>query len=295
MTKDRAKVVPIGGTRVPIDAVQVDARARETVGDVSTLAASIGRLGLLHPIAVTDELRLVAGERRLAACRSLGWAEVPVTYVHGLDDATLLLIAERDENTERVAMTPAEKVALGRRLEELERPKAAERQTAPTELRKNFPKSAKGKTYDKVGQAVGMSGPTYKRAKAVVDAAASDDAHPEAIAALEQMQDTGKVTPAYNRLREAQPEDRRHGNQHGVTDDGKWQRKSRDTRKVENATDGLRALAHHVGAAVRSVNPLLDLLTPDEATTWNNLLDECGKHVRAGKTAIRNRERNPRA
>ena len=60
-----------------------------------------------------------------------------------------------------------------------------------------------GKTNDIVGAAVGMSGMTYQRAKAVVLAAergvkgASD--------ALEEMDGTGKVLPSYNKIREHAP------------------------------------------------------------------------------------------
>lgn len=38
---------------------------------------SIDALGLMHPIVVTPDNRLVAGERRLRACQSLGWNTVP--------------------------------------------------------------------------------------------------------------------------------------------------------------------------------------------------------------------------
>ncbi len=45
-----------------------------------------------------------------------------------LDDAILAVQAERDENTCRLELTVSEKVALGQRLEKLEKPKAKERQ-----------------------------------------------------------------------------------------------------------------------------------------------------------------------
>ncbi|MHB1425082.1 MAG: ParB N-terminal domain-containing protein [Gemmataceae bacterium] len=43
-------------------------------------------MGLLHPIVVTTDHRLVAGRRRLAAAKELGWVDIPVHVVHGLDD-----------------------------------------------------------------------------------------------------------------------------------------------------------------------------------------------------------------
>jgi ParB family transcriptional regulator, chromosome partitioning protein len=55
----------------------------------------------LHPILIDGNGRLVAGARRLAGVRSLGWTDVPVRVVRSLSDAANALRAERDENTER--------------------------------------------------------------------------------------------------------------------------------------------------------------------------------------------------
>lgn len=190
-----------------IEDIRVADRHRRDLGDLAGLAESIAERGLLHSIVVTPDHRLVAGQRRLEACRSLGWTEVPVNVAVQLNDARLALEAERDENTCRLDMTPSEKVALGLALEELERPAAAERKAEagkanlPTSEEK-FPPLTKGdrtgKVYDLVGEAVGMSGPTYKRAKAVVRAAGEGD--PVAVDALAEMDRTGKVTPAYQKL-----------------------------------------------------------------------------------------------
>ena len=74
-----------------IDKIVVTDRHRADLGDVSDLAASIALHGLMHPIVVTTEGRLIAGERRLAACRSLGWTDVKVTFIDGVTDAVDLL------------------------------------------------------------------------------------------------------------------------------------------------------------------------------------------------------------
>jgi len=60
-----------------IDQIQVGFRYRKDLGNLRTLAESIEEVGLLHPVVVTPEGRLVAGQRRLEACRMLGWTEVP--------------------------------------------------------------------------------------------------------------------------------------------------------------------------------------------------------------------------
>ncbi len=59
-------------------------------------------------------------------------------------------------------------VAIGRRLEKLERPRARERMLAGNPPGK-LPEGSKGDTRDKVGAAVGMSGRTHEKAKAVVE------------------------------------------------------------------------------------------------------------------------------
>lgn len=63
---------------LPIEAIRVEGRFRHDLGDIASLAASIDELGLLHPIVVTPEHRLIAGDRRLHAMRKLGRTHVPV-------------------------------------------------------------------------------------------------------------------------------------------------------------------------------------------------------------------------
>jgi ParB-like chromosome segregation protein Spo0J len=104
-------------TILPIAAIRVSRRRRRDFGDLNSLAGSIADLGLLQPLVVTPDHRLVAGERRLRAVRQFGWETVAVHVVHGLDDALRLLQAECDENTQRLAFATSEAVALGRRLE----------------------------------------------------------------------------------------------------------------------------------------------------------------------------------
>jgi ParB family chromosome partitioning protein len=103
-------------------------RHRRDLGDIDALARSIGALGLLQPVVLRPDRRLVSGFRRLAAVKKLGWRTVEVTMVHGLDDEVSLLRAERDENTCRKDFTPSEAVAIGTALEEREKAKAKERQ-----------------------------------------------------------------------------------------------------------------------------------------------------------------------
>lgn len=58
---------------LPFDGIIVGFRYRKDLGDLRPLADSIAEVGLLHPIVVTAEGLLIAGQRRLEACRLLGW------------------------------------------------------------------------------------------------------------------------------------------------------------------------------------------------------------------------------
>ena len=64
-----------------INDVVIGNRTRKEMGDIKALAASIAERGLLHPIVVNEKNKLIDGMRRLKACRSLGWENVPVHVV----------------------------------------------------------------------------------------------------------------------------------------------------------------------------------------------------------------------
>jgi ParB family transcriptional regulator, chromosome partitioning protein len=106
--------------------VRVEVRHRSDLGDLENLAESLRELGQLQPIVVTDDLRLIAGGRRLAAARSLGWAEIEAKIARGLTDAAALLRAERDENTCRKSFAPTEEHALYEALLALQSPQRPE-------------------------------------------------------------------------------------------------------------------------------------------------------------------------
>jgi ParB-like chromosome segregation protein Spo0J len=97
---------------IQVRAVRVEDRHRSDLGDLESLAESLRELGQLQPIVVTSDLRLIAGGRRLAAARLLGWPEIEAKIAHDLTDAASLLRAERDENTCRKAFVPTEEYSL---------------------------------------------------------------------------------------------------------------------------------------------------------------------------------------
>jgi len=95
MTSGQFHLVPLGDIHV-----KRDERQRRELSDIDVLADSINRLGLIHPIVVTRDFELVAGERRYTACTRLGWTAIPVQYVDELDPLKLEAI-ELEENIKR--------------------------------------------------------------------------------------------------------------------------------------------------------------------------------------------------
>lgn len=117
-------------SEIPVSQIVVGERHRKDLGDIDALASSIAEVGLLQPIVLDCNYKLIAGFRRLEACKQLGLARVRAERVPNLEDALKALHAERDENTCRKEFTPSELVAIGRVIEDIERPKAKERSLA---------------------------------------------------------------------------------------------------------------------------------------------------------------------
>lgn len=89
---------------------------RRPTRNVSDLAESIKQIGLLNPVTITEDFRLVAGGNRLAACASLGWTDIPAV-VCKLDRLHAEL-AEIDENLIRNELSVMERAEqLSRRKE----------------------------------------------------------------------------------------------------------------------------------------------------------------------------------
>jgi ParB family chromosome partitioning protein len=140
-------------------------RHRREMRDLAGLAESIERIGLLHPIIVTPQNLLIAGERRLAAAQLLGWDDVPARVV----DIEHLVIREQAENIDRLDFAVAERVAIGAAIEELLGSRQG-RRTDLGRLRENFPEVEPGERTRKLAALVSRNDETYEQAKAVVAA-----------------------------------------------------------------------------------------------------------------------------
>ncbi len=100
---------------------------------ITDLAASIARQGLLSPITVFRKqdggFGLIAGQRRLLACRQLGWPTIPAIVRDTISEADGTAIS-LVENVHRADMNPNDKaIAFGALLDRLGDVQAVARET----------------------------------------------------------------------------------------------------------------------------------------------------------------------
>jgi ParB family transcriptional regulator, chromosome partitioning protein len=93
--------------KLPISDIIIKSRIRIDIGDVSDLMESISKYGLLNPITVTEDHELIAGFRRLEACKALSMTEIECNIVPVQSKIDKLLI-EADENLTRKELTVLE-------------------------------------------------------------------------------------------------------------------------------------------------------------------------------------------
>jgi ParB/RepB/Spo0J family partition protein len=182
--------------------IKIGKRHRKDMGDIASLAATIGELGLLHPVPVRPDGTLIAGERRLAACKLLGWTQVPVNVVP-IDD---IVRGEFAENAHRKDFLPSEIDAIRRELEPIERAAAKEHQRKGGRGKKGAKISQPFRTTDKIGAFAGISGRTVEKIAKVVDAA---EAEPQRFGHLiEELDRHRGVDRAYRALTTARDQQR---------------------------------------------------------------------------------------
>jgi N6-adenosine-specific RNA methylase IME4 len=176
-----------------IDAILVGPRFRKNLGNLDDLAASIDEIGLLHPVVITSDMQLIAGQRRLEACRTLGWTEIPVTVI-AINE---IVRGEYAENAIRKDFLPSEIDAIRRAMEPAEKEAAVERMSDGGKGWKLSTPSEK--TRDKIGEFAGVSGRTVEKIARVVEAA---EAEPDKYGYLvEEMDRTGKIDGPYQKVR----------------------------------------------------------------------------------------------
>jgi ParB family chromosome partitioning protein len=150
--------------KVKISEIKIGNRFRKDLGEIHTLADSIKEIGLLQPPVINENKELIAGARRIEACKLLGWDEIAVTIVN-LND---IIKGEFHENVVRKDFTMSERVAI---LEEVERQRIGHRPGKGGKL-PPFQKENKGKkSRDIVSEYTGVSPRQLQKEKKIVEAA----------------------------------------------------------------------------------------------------------------------------
>ncbi len=104
--------------QMPIEAIQVNRNGYGEMSDLEGLTASIQERGVLEPLIITPERRLLAGRRRLEAARRAGLTLVPVRVFEIADERTAIEIG-LVENVERADLDPLTRAKAYRGLMEL--------------------------------------------------------------------------------------------------------------------------------------------------------------------------------
>lgn len=136
--------------------------------------ASVTRLGILTPLLVTRDRRIISGHRRWLAAQKIGLAEVPVTVFSSDNE---LDIREAIVESNRQRQKTNEQVGReARLLLEVESERAKQRQLAQLNNVKNtvvlIQESDRetGNARDKVGELLGFGGRHIEKAAQIVDA-----------------------------------------------------------------------------------------------------------------------------
>ena len=106
---------------IEISSIKVKRRVRSSSVPTQPLVESIQKYGLLEPIIIDQNKRLIAGFRRLEACKQLGFNTILANVVD-IEDAETFLLLELEENTCRIQFTEEELLKARKRLEKIRHP-----------------------------------------------------------------------------------------------------------------------------------------------------------------------------
>jgi len=130
---------------IELDKITIENEYLRTKTDIDALMKSIETVGLIAPLVVNKDYKLLAGGRRYSALKELGRTKVPVTVIDKKDELTQELISI-DENLVRKALSKLElekSMARGKVIYEKLNPTAPKIEVAPLELTPSEKKLAK--------------------------------------------------------------------------------------------------------------------------------------------------------
>ena len=140
-------------------------RVRNQTHNPETLASSLAEIGLINPVTLNKELRLITGYHRLEAARALGWEQIDARVLE-LDDLEAELL-EIDENLRRYDLTAWEQSQHIERREALLKKKGERAKQGENQHKGGGVTVTPPKTTADLATESGMSERTYKRRVAV--------------------------------------------------------------------------------------------------------------------------------
>jgi len=106
--------------QIPIHKIIINDRMRKDAGSLDSLVRSIEKYGLLQPLIVDQNMRLISGFRRLSALKRLGYETAEVQIIEVTEKSNALRL-EIEENVQRKAFTEKELLAAYQKVQNQEK------------------------------------------------------------------------------------------------------------------------------------------------------------------------------
>jgi ParB family chromosome partitioning protein len=107
--------------QLPIEDIKIKKRIRKDLGDLTSLIDSLRSHGLMNPVVITKNNELIAGHRRIASAKVLGWKSIEVMVLDKISELEKLEL-EIEENVVRKDFSGDELEDAMARLEALKNP-----------------------------------------------------------------------------------------------------------------------------------------------------------------------------
>ena len=107
--------------KLPIEEIKIKKRIRKDLGDLTSLIDSLRSHGLMNPVVITKNNELIAGHRRIASAKVLGWKSIEVMVLDKISELEKLEL-EIEENEVRKDFSGDEREDAMALLEALKNP-----------------------------------------------------------------------------------------------------------------------------------------------------------------------------
>ena len=179
---------------IKISEIKIGTRFRKDFGEIDNLASSIDEVGLLQSVVIDENNYLIAGQRRLEACKKLGWTEIPIHIVN-LEN---LVKGEFHENFVRKDFTKKEVLAINRALQ----PKLKQQGKRTDLICADSAQVNKGKkSRDIIAQYAGLSHDTISKLEEIEDESESNPKYQELLDKIDDKNNKETVNSVHLKLK----------------------------------------------------------------------------------------------